>query len=130
LSARAVARRGAFAIVEVMRRARTVTATSGNPFNCDQGADIPHLLVGATGVVIPERRSAEVTPAVCKASAGAVEHLPVADHAGELDDPPINACGYPTTKPVITGPRIPPDPAPLDCLGYFQRRRSPNSSWP
>ena len=30
---------------------------------------------GATGVVIPERRSAEVTPAVCKASAGAVEHL-------------------------------------------------------
>ena len=34
--------------------------------------------VGATGVVIPERRSAEVTPAVCKASAGAVEHLPIA----------------------------------------------------
>jgi 23S rRNA (guanosine2251-2'-O)-methyltransferase len=34
--------------------------------------------VGADGVVIPERRSAEVTPAVCKASAGAVEHLHVA----------------------------------------------------
>ena len=33
---------------------------------------------GAGGVVIPERRSAEVTPAACKASAGAVEHLPVA----------------------------------------------------
>jgi len=33
---------------------------------------------GATGVVIPERRSAEVTGAVAKASAGAVEHLPVA----------------------------------------------------
>ena len=33
---------------------------------------------GATGVVIPERRAAEVTPAVCKASAGAVEHLPIA----------------------------------------------------
>ncbi len=33
---------------------------------------------GATGIVIPERRSAEVTAAVCKASAGAVEHLPVA----------------------------------------------------
>jgi 23S rRNA (guanosine2251-2'-O)-methyltransferase len=33
---------------------------------------------GATGVVIPERRSAEVTAAVAKASAGAVEHLPVA----------------------------------------------------
>jgi 23S rRNA (guanosine2251-2'-O)-methyltransferase len=34
--------------------------------------------VGASGVVIPERRSAEVTPAVCKASAGAVEHLAIA----------------------------------------------------
>jgi 23S rRNA (guanosine2251-2'-O)-methyltransferase len=34
--------------------------------------------VGADGVVIPERRSAEVTPAVCKASAGAVEHLAIA----------------------------------------------------
>ncbi|MDA0185779.1 23S rRNA (guanosine(2251)-2'-O)-methyltransferase RlmB [Solirubrobacter phytolaccae] len=34
--------------------------------------------VGVTGLVIPERRAAEVTPAVCKASAGAVEHLPIA----------------------------------------------------
>ena len=33
---------------------------------------------GATGVVVPERRAAEVTPAVCRASAGAVEHLAVA----------------------------------------------------
>jgi 23S rRNA (guanosine2251-2'-O)-methyltransferase len=33
---------------------------------------------GADAVVIPERRSAEVTPAVCKASAGAVEHLTIA----------------------------------------------------
>jgi 23S rRNA (guanosine2251-2'-O)-methyltransferase len=33
---------------------------------------------GAAGVVIAERRAAEVTPAVCKASAGAVEHLRVA----------------------------------------------------
>jgi 23S rRNA (guanosine2251-2'-O)-methyltransferase len=33
---------------------------------------------GAAGVVIAERRAAEVTPAVCKASAGAVEHLSVA----------------------------------------------------
>jgi 23S rRNA (guanosine2251-2'-O)-methyltransferase len=45
--------------------------------------------VGAAGVVIPERRAAEVTPAVCKASAGAVEHLAVcrvrnmADFLGE-----------------------------------------------
>jgi 23S rRNA (guanosine2251-2'-O)-methyltransferase len=35
-------------------------------------------VAGCTGVVLPERRSAEVTPAVCKASAGAVEHLPIA----------------------------------------------------
>ncbi|MGI8863312.1 MAG: 23S rRNA (guanosine(2251)-2'-O)-methyltransferase RlmB [Solirubrobacteraceae bacterium] len=33
---------------------------------------------GATAVVIPERRSAEITASVCKASAGAVEHLRVA----------------------------------------------------
>jgi 23S rRNA (guanosine2251-2'-O)-methyltransferase len=33
---------------------------------------------GAAGVILPERRAAEVTPAVCKASAGAVEHLPLA----------------------------------------------------
>jgi 23S rRNA (guanosine2251-2'-O)-methyltransferase len=33
---------------------------------------------GAAGVIIPERRTAVITPAVCKASAGAVEHLPVA----------------------------------------------------
>jgi 23S rRNA (guanosine2251-2'-O)-methyltransferase len=33
---------------------------------------------GCAGVVVPERRSAEITPAVCRASAGAVEHLPVA----------------------------------------------------
>lgn len=33
---------------------------------------------GAVGVVLPERRSVEVTPAVCKASAGAVEHIPIA----------------------------------------------------
>jgi 23S rRNA (guanosine2251-2'-O)-methyltransferase len=35
-------------------------------------------LAGAAGVVIPERRAAEVTAAACKASAGAVEHLDVA----------------------------------------------------
>jgi 23S rRNA (guanosine2251-2'-O)-methyltransferase len=33
---------------------------------------------GAAGVVIPERRSASVTPVACKSSAGAVEHLAVA----------------------------------------------------
>jgi len=33
---------------------------------------------GAAAVVVPERRSAEVTAVACKASAGAVEHLDVA----------------------------------------------------
>jgi 23S rRNA (guanosine2251-2'-O)-methyltransferase len=33
---------------------------------------------GVTGLVLPERRSVTVTPAVCKASAGAVEHLAIA----------------------------------------------------
>jgi 23S rRNA (guanosine2251-2'-O)-methyltransferase len=33
---------------------------------------------GAAGLVIPERRSAEVTAVACKASAGAVEHLSIA----------------------------------------------------
>src|SRR3954467_7506477 len=40
---------------------------------------------GAAGVVIPERRSAAITPATCKASAGAVEHLEVA-HVRNLSD--------------------------------------------
>jgi len=33
---------------------------------------------GAAGVLLPERRAAHVTAAVAKASAGAVEHLPIA----------------------------------------------------
>jgi 23S rRNA (guanosine2251-2'-O)-methyltransferase len=33
---------------------------------------------GASGLVIPRHRSAVVTAAVCKASAGAVEHVPIA----------------------------------------------------
>jgi 23S rRNA (guanosine2251-2'-O)-methyltransferase len=40
---------------------------------------------GAAGVVVPERHAATVTPAVCKASAGAVEHLQIA-HVRNLAD--------------------------------------------
>jgi 23S rRNA (guanosine2251-2'-O)-methyltransferase len=50
---------------------------------------------GASGVVITERNAARVTPAVCKASAGAVEHLPVAvvvnlaRYLGEIKGPQL-----------------------------------------
>ncbi len=40
---------------------------------------------GAAGVIVPERRAAEVTPVVCKTSAGAVEHLDIA-HVRNLAD--------------------------------------------
>jgi 23S rRNA (guanosine2251-2'-O)-methyltransferase len=58
----------------------------GLVFALDQVQD-PHNLgavcrvaevAGASGVVILERRAASITPAACKASAGAVEHLLVA----------------------------------------------------
>lgn len=59
----------------------------------DQVQDVRNLgavcrsaeFAGATGVVIPERRSAAITPATCKASAGAVEHIEVA-HVRNLSD--------------------------------------------
>lgn len=40
---------------------------------------------GAAGVIVPERRAAAITASVCKASAGAVEHLQVA-HVRNLAD--------------------------------------------
>jgi 23S rRNA (guanosine2251-2'-O)-methyltransferase len=42
-------------------------------------------VAGAAGVVVPERRAAEVTAVACKASAGAVEHLEIA-HVRNLAD--------------------------------------------
>ncbi|MGB0872815.1 MAG: 23S rRNA (guanosine(2251)-2'-O)-methyltransferase RlmB [Solirubrobacterales bacterium] len=45
---------------------------------------------GATGMVITDRRSAEVTPTVCKASAGAVEHLAIA-RVGNVSDYLVDA---------------------------------------
>ena len=69
---------------------------------------------GAAGVVIPERRSAEITPAACKTSAGAVEHLPVArvrnvaDWLGEAKESGAwvygaDAAGVPYTRPDYGG---------------------------
>lgn len=48
-----------------------------DPHNLGAVIRSAHVL-GAHGVVIPQDRSAEVTPAVVKASAGATEHLAVA----------------------------------------------------
>jgi 23S rRNA (guanosine2251-2'-O)-methyltransferase len=66
--------------------AELVSAGGGPIVALDQVQDPQNLgaicrnaeCAGASGLVIPERRAAEVTAAVCKASAGAVEHLPVA----------------------------------------------------
>ena len=41
--------------------------------------------VGATGMVIADRRSAEVTPSAAKSSAGAIEHLQIA-RVGNIND--------------------------------------------
>ena len=74
---------------------------------------------GATGVVIPERRAAAVTGAVCKASAGAVEHLRIArvrnlaDWLGEAKaveglwvyGAEVGAAG-PYTQADMTGPSV------------------------
>jgi 23S rRNA (guanosine2251-2'-O)-methyltransferase len=71
---------------------------------------------GATGVVIPERRAAAVTAAVCKASAGAVEHLRVArvrnlaDWLGEAKDAEAWVYGAAADAPV-----------PYDRLDYRGR---------
>jgi len=73
--------------------ASTLTGVGGLVLALDRVQDPQNLgaiarsaeCAGARGVVIPERRAAEVTPAVCKASAGAVEHLPVA-RAGNVAD--------------------------------------------
>lgn len=48
-----------------------------DPHNLGAVARVAEV-AGASGLVIPERRSADVTPAACKASAGAVEHLAIA----------------------------------------------------
>jgi 23S rRNA (guanosine2251-2'-O)-methyltransferase len=74
---------------------------------------------GATGVVIAERRAAEVTPAACKASAGAVEHIRIArvrniaDFLGEAREAGCWSYGASAPTPaeaerVGRGPATPP----------------------
>lgn len=43
------------------------------------------LAAGAAGIVVPKHRTARVTPAAVKASAGTLEHLPVAQVANTVD---------------------------------------------
>ena len=74
---------------------------------------------GADGVVIPERRAAEVTPAVCKASAGAVEHLSIArvrNIAAFLADARRGGCWcYGASAP---DPALARGPVPYDAPDY------------
>jgi 23S rRNA (guanosine2251-2'-O)-methyltransferase len=82
LTARAVAEAEAYHYVH----ARELLGRDGLVLVLDEVQDPQNLgaicrtaeVAGALGVVIHDRRAAEVTPAVCKASAGAVEHLAIA----------------------------------------------------
>jgi 23S rRNA (guanosine2251-2'-O)-methyltransferase len=80
---------GAVAICEPYRYAdaHRLASAQAPVIVCLDGVTDPHNLgavcrsaegAGATGVVLPAHRSARVTPAVCRASAGDVELLPVA----------------------------------------------------
>jgi 23S rRNA (guanosine2251-2'-O)-methyltransferase len=74
---------------------------------------------GAAGVVIPERRAAEITPAGCKASAGAVEHLRVArvrNVADFLVDARGAGCWCYGASAAGQGPGL--DPVPYDAPDY------------
>jgi 23S rRNA (guanosine2251-2'-O)-methyltransferase len=78
--------------------------------------------VAASGVAIPERRAAEVTPAVCKASAGAVEHLAVArvrNMADFLADARSAGCWcYGASAPAASGETGGGIPIPYDAPSY------------
>jgi 23S rRNA (guanosine2251-2'-O)-methyltransferase len=69
---------------------------------------------GATGIVLPADNSARVTPAVARASAGAVEHLPIAvvtnlsRYLKEIKGPPLwvyaaDAAGTPMAQADLSG---------------------------
>lgn len=83
--AAAVAARAYAEVADLLAQAR---ARGEMPFLIVlDGIEDPHNLgailrtadaVGAHGVIIPKRRSAQLTPAAVKASAGAAEHVPVA----------------------------------------------------
>ncbi len=92
--ARTAAPQGVLAVTEALRPARLEALVRG----AAGGARAPFLVVldgvtdpqnlgailrsalsaGATGVLLPRQRAAHLSPAAVKASAGAVEHLPIA----------------------------------------------------
>lgn len=43
-------------------------------------------LIGADGVLIPAQRSAPLSPAACKVAEGAVEHIPVVEDSGWVEE--------------------------------------------
>ncbi|PWT88801.1 MAG: 23S rRNA (guanosine(2251)-2'-O)-methyltransferase RlmB [Proteobacteria bacterium] len=78
--------RAAASFEDILRRANGTPGQPGLIVLLD-GVEDPHnlgaiirttLAAGASGVVIPERRSAGLTDTVARASAGALAHLPVA----------------------------------------------------
>jgi 23S rRNA (guanosine2251-2'-O)-methyltransferase len=73
---------------------------------------------GAAGVVIGERRTADVTPVVCRTSAGAVEHLPIA-RVRNLADYLAEAKQRPGTW--IYGAAASPEAVPYDAPDYRGR---------
>jgi 23S rRNA (guanosine2251-2'-O)-methyltransferase len=73
---------------------------------------------GAAGVVIGERRTAQVTPVVCRASAGAVEHLPVARVRNLAD---YLAAAKERAGTWIYGAAVSPDAVPYDEPDYSGR---------
>lgn len=72
---------------------------------------------GASGIAIGERRSAQVTAAVCKASAGAVEHLAVA-RVRNLTD---YLAGAKAAGAWVYGTDRERDPVPYDAPDYRGR---------
>ena len=88
--------------------------------------------VGAAGVVICERRAAEVTPAACKASAGAVEHLRVArvrNMADFLTDARRAGCWcYGASAQRVTEPRPPADARGRESSGSGAREANRGGS--
>ena len=73
---------------------------------------------GAAGVVIGERRTAQVTPVVCRTSAGAVEHLPVARVRNLAD---YLAASKERAGTWIYGAATSPDAVPYDQPDYSGR---------